>query len=189
MPEATTGDEHQALAALRKLIGELHRHSTAERMPDDRAALVAEHAEQVANSAGVRTKRVICPRLRGQAMPQEVWGNDRVAFGQWGQYLLPGRRASGDAVDEYQQGAPPGSPIADAVAVQRDLTRFHQPSLRLPRIDDDHIRHLSRSPAFYGRGAPQTALLPNRCRKPRGNPGTPVPTRCLPTFVITASPL
>ena len=71
--EPAAGDQHQALGALGEQVGELHRDPAAERVPDDRHALVAERVRDVARPAGVRAERVVAARRgrlrRGRAGP------------------------------------------------------------------------------------------------------------------------
>ena len=62
LAETAAGDEHEPLAALGELVGELHRDAAAERVPDDRDAVVAERGQQVADAAGVRAERVVTAR-------------------------------------------------------------------------------------------------------------------------------
>ena len=50
-PETTARDEHEPLTTLRVLVGELHGHTTTERVPDDRPALLAERFEKMRTSS------------------------------------------------------------------------------------------------------------------------------------------
>ena len=77
-PEAAAGDEREALAALRELVGELHRDAAAERVADDGRLLVAEGEADVAQAAGERAERVVAARLRRLAVAEQVGGEDRV---------------------------------------------------------------------------------------------------------------
>ena len=93
-PEAAAGDEHEALAALGELVGELHRDAAAERVADDRRALVAERGQQVAHAAGVRAERVVAARRRRLAVAEQVGRDQREVLAQ--------RRATGSHVsDEF----------------------------------------------------------------------------------------
>jgi hypothetical protein len=116
--EPAAGDEDQALAQLRVLIGELHRHAAAQRVPHERRPLDAEHLQEVAHAAGEGAQRVIAARLGGGAVAQEVGGDDVVALGQRGRHRLPGERGRADAVQ--QDDGLPLSPaaVADGVAVE-----------------------------------------------------------------------
>ena len=67
--EAAAGDEREALDALGELVGELHRDAAAERVADDRRALVAEREQQVADEARERAERVVA----ASASPSAPW--------------------------------------------------------------------------------------------------------------------
>ena len=75
--EPAAGDEREALAALRELVGELHRDAAAERVADDGRALVAERERDVAEPARKRAERVVAARLRRLAVAEQVGGEDR----------------------------------------------------------------------------------------------------------------
>ena len=72
--EAAAGDQDEALAALRELVGELHRDPAAERVADDRRAVVAEGDDRVADGARVGAERVVAARLRRLAVSEQVRG-------------------------------------------------------------------------------------------------------------------
>ena len=92
--EAAAGDEHEALDALGELVGELHRDAAAERVADDRRALVPERDEQVAHAAGERAERVVAARLGRRAVAEQVGGDHRVALAEPRKDLAPGLRAA-----------------------------------------------------------------------------------------------
>ena len=57
--EAAAGDQHEPVAALGELVGELHRDAAAERVADDGHVVVAERGKEVADAAGVGAERVV----------------------------------------------------------------------------------------------------------------------------------
>ena len=70
--EAAAGDQDEALAALGELVGELHRDAAAERVADDRRAVVAERDHRVADGARVCAERVVAARLGRLAVAQQI---------------------------------------------------------------------------------------------------------------------
>src|SRR5215218_8951679 len=124
-PEAAAGDQHQPAHELRELVGDLHRDAAAERVPDDRGALVAQREHQVADEAGVGAERVVAGRLVGLPMAEQVRGQDREVLRQLGQHRLPARRGAGDPVDQDEQRPLAAAAVGDAVAVQRDRAGAH----------------------------------------------------------------
>ena len=121
--EAAARDEHQALAALGELVGELHRDPAAERVADDRRAVVAEGDHRVADGARVGAERVVAARLRRLAVAEQVGREHRVVGGQVLDRRLPLVGAAGDPVDQDDQRALAALAEADAVAVELDLVR------------------------------------------------------------------
>ena len=91
--QAAAVDEHQALAALGELVGELHGDAAAQRVADDRRPLVAERDEQVAHAAGVGAERVVAAWLGRLAVAEQVGREHGEAIGQLRHDALP-RRAS-----------------------------------------------------------------------------------------------
>ena len=71
--EAAAVHEHEPLAALGELVGELHHDAAAERVPDERRALVAERDHQVADAARVgaraSSRRAAWPTRRARSGP------------------------------------------------------------------------------------------------------------------------
>jgi hypothetical protein len=61
--DAAGADEHEPLAALWELVGELHGDAAAEGVPDDGDAVDVEHAQQVTHCVAVCADRVVCARL------------------------------------------------------------------------------------------------------------------------------
>ena len=122
--EPATGDEHEALTALWELVGELHRDAAAERVPDDRDALVAERGGDVASAAGVGAEGVVATRGRGLAVAEEVGRDHREALAQQRRHPRPRLRRVRDPVQQQQRRAAPGDPVAHALAVQRHLVLF-----------------------------------------------------------------
>ena len=128
--EPAAGDQHEPLAALRELVGELHRDPAAERVPDDRHAVVVERAQQVADAAGVRAERVVTARRRGMAVPEQVGGDDREAVRERVRGRLPGLRGVRDPVQQQEHRAAAGRPVGDRLAVQRQLVAFERGCLQ-----------------------------------------------------------
>ena len=116
--QAAARDEDEALAQLGVLIGELHRHAAAQRVPDDRRALDADQLQQVADAAGEGAQRVVAARLGRGAVAQEVGRDDVVGVGQRGPHGLPGQRVRADAVEQDDGRSLARAEIADAVAVE-----------------------------------------------------------------------
>ena len=112
-PEAAAGDQHQALDHLRELVGELEGDAAAERVPDQRRALVPERQHQVAQAAGEAAERVVAAAGRREAVAGEVRGDHRVAQGQRLDHRLPVLGGPGHAVDQQQQRAGAGLGVAD----------------------------------------------------------------------------
>ena len=69
---------YQSLGELGGLIRELHRDPTAERVPDQRRALMAKRQQQVAQADGERPDRVVTVTRRGRAVPGQVGRHHRV---------------------------------------------------------------------------------------------------------------
>ena len=76
--EPAAGDEDEALDQLGELVGELHRDAAAERVADERRALVAEDEQQVAQAAGERAERVVARAAADAPWPGQVRGDDGV---------------------------------------------------------------------------------------------------------------
>jgi hypothetical protein len=116
--EPAARDEDEALAQLGVLIGELHRHAAAQRVPDDRGALDTDQLQQVAYSAGEGPQRVVAAGLGRGAMAQEVGRDDVVGLGQRGPHRLPGQRVGADAVEQDDGRSLACAEVADVVAVE-----------------------------------------------------------------------
>ena len=153
-PEPAARDEHQTLGALRELVGELHGDAAAERMADDRHALVPERRDDVTGAAGVRAERVVAARCRGLPVAQEVGCDQREAVAQQRRHPLPRRGRVGDPVDEQQRRPAARRPIGHAVAVEPELVRLE--GHRLHDSTDRRLcqRHRMLSPPFGGYAAP-----------------------------------
>ena len=121
--QAAAAHEHQPLAVLGELVGELHRHAAAERVPDERRPLMAEGDQQIADPVRVRAQRVVAARLGRLAVAQQIGGDDGEALGQVGEQRGPRGRGRRDAVDEHQHRATACRPVEEPVSVQRDLVQ------------------------------------------------------------------
>ena len=89
--EAAAVDEHQALAQLRVLVGQLHGDPAAERLADHGCPLDLEDGQQVAQTAGVGAEGVVPERLGRFAMPDQVGGDDGEVACQQRHHLGPRR--------------------------------------------------------------------------------------------------
>lgn len=146
-PYSARADQDQPLGSLGELVGELHRHSPAEGMPDQRGGLDVERGQQIAYSVGVGGHRVVGARFVGRAVAEQVGGDHGMGAGQVGDQLRPGRGGVAYAVDQDERrsltGHPVGAPVAvhDTVAqTQFSVTDRTQPrgAPRLPGLYVDH---------------------------------------------------
>ena len=103
LAEPAAAHEHEPLGHLRELVGELHGDAAAEAVADDRGALVAEHAEQVADARRVGAEAVVAAGLGALAVTEQVGRDHGVALGQQRHDRHPGAGAPGDAVDHHEQ--------------------------------------------------------------------------------------
>ena len=124
LAEPAAVDQDQPIAALGELIGELHRDTAAERVPDERRPVVTEGDQQIAHAARVGAERVVASGLGRAAMPQQVGRDHREALGERRHHALPRLAVGGDAVHEHDHRAAAGGPVGHAVAVKLDLLRF-----------------------------------------------------------------
>ena len=70
LPRPPLHDEHEALTALRELVGELHGDAAAEAVADEGGPLVTEHDHQVANARRVGAEAVVAAGLGRLAVAQ-----------------------------------------------------------------------------------------------------------------------
>ena len=68
--EPAARHQHQAVAALGELVGELHRHSAAERVADHGGVVVAQRGGEVADAGRVGAQRVVAPRFGRRAVAE-----------------------------------------------------------------------------------------------------------------------
>ena len=108
---------------LGELVGQLHGHAAAERVPDERRPLVPERDQQIADPARVGAQRVVTARLGRFAVAEQIGGDDREALGQIGEHVGPRGRRRGDPVDQHHHRAAARRAIEDAVPVQEDLVQ------------------------------------------------------------------
>ena len=121
-PETATRHEPEPLDALRELVRELHRYPTPQRVPDERRSLVAEDDHQVPDPACVGAQRVVAPRLRRLAVPEQIRREHGDSLREPREHLAPGVRGGGDAVHENQHRALAAGEVAHSVPVQGDLS-------------------------------------------------------------------
>jgi len=117
-------DQDQPLGALRELVGELHRHPSAERMSDERASLLSEHLEKIAEDVRISAERVVTARLRRFAVSKKIGRDDSVVRAKSRNHLFPGNRAPRNAMKEYYERTAPSRPIEIRLSVQIDARAF-----------------------------------------------------------------
>ena len=120
-PHSPAAHQDEPLAAIGELVGELRRHTAAQRMPDHGDAVDLEDAQEVAHAVGEARHGVVGPRLLGASVAEEVRGDDRVVLGQLLDDRPPGVGAVADAVDEEECRARPGLDVGPPVAVDGDV--------------------------------------------------------------------
>jgi hypothetical protein len=138
--DAAARDQDEPTAALRELVGELHRDPAAERVPDDGGGLRGEPDQEVADPGRVGAERVVAARLRGLAVPEQVGGEDRVAVPEELHHGHPLRGIAGDPVDQDDQRAAAGEAEGDPMAVDPhlvELTRIAPLGERVERVGVD----------------------------------------------------
>ena len=126
--QAAAVHQHQALAALRELVGQLHRDPATQRVAHEGRALMAERHHQVPHAAGMGAQRVVTARLRGLAVSDQVRRYDGEAGGQVRQDSLPRGRRRGDPVHEHDR-----RPTAGYSGRPRGVRAARAPSARIPR--------------------------------------------------------
>src|SRR6185436_4553899 len=87
LAQAATRNEHQAFGALGELVRELHRNAAAERLTDQRRALVTQREHEVTNPARERPERVVAARLLGFAVAGEVGRDHREVLRERGEHV------------------------------------------------------------------------------------------------------
>ena len=115
--KATAADQDQPLTVVPVLVGELHRDTAAEGLPDHRGPIHSEFVEQITQKNRERSQRVIPTRLRGHAVAEQVRRDDAVLLGQLGNDRAPGCRTAGHPVDQQQRVAVPGIAVGDPVSM------------------------------------------------------------------------
>ena len=119
--EAAGGDQDHPVGAVGELVGELHRHSPAEAVPDHGDRVDAQHGEQVTHAVGVAAEAVVGARLVREAVPEQVRRDDRVPAGQLPDHRLPRGVVAAEAVEEQQRRPGPGADEGPPVPVQGDV--------------------------------------------------------------------
>jgi len=117
-PETAAPNQHEALAELRELVGELHGHAAAERVSDDRGALVPEDDEHIPEERRVRAQRIVTRRLRRLPVAEEVRRDDREPAGEQRADPRPCLRVARHPVNEQQDGPVTGETEPHPMAVQ-----------------------------------------------------------------------
>ena len=127
--EAAAGDEHEPLDHLGELVGELHRDPAAERVADERRALVAEReradraGRRRAPRASSRRRRGADPPCPGRSGAMTVWcrASGSITSCQFSEVAR-------HPVDQQQDGALARLGVGHRPAVERqrpDLDRAH----------------------------------------------------------------
>ena len=166
--QASRVHQHDPLAQLGVLIGELERHSPAEGLAHDRRPLDAQHVEQVTDGAGMAAERVIAGRLVRAPVPEEVGSHHREAPLQEPHGGEPGVRAPGDPVEQDQYRARPRLPVGDPGSVQRQVLH------RVRLLDRHDIRHTPSVAAGRRRDQGQMSPSPPSERRGRPRPDDPL---------------
>ena len=130
--EAAAADQHEALAELGELVGELHGHTAAERVADERRALVPEDEQQVAEQGRVGAQRIVAGRLRRLPVAEKIRREDREPAGQAGADRRPCRRAARHPVDEQEDGPFAGKAEPHPMAMQGHGMELHAGSVCWP---------------------------------------------------------
>src|SRR5580658_3940869 len=128
--DPTGAHEHQPLAALGVLVGELHRNSAPHRVSDYGGALDTEDAQKVSHPVRVRTDGVVGARLVGGPMPEEIRRDDHVVLREGWDHLGPRRGTVSDTVNQEERWAL-------AHAYESALVAVYGPKLHLavrPRV-------------------------------------------------------
>ena len=131
--EPTAAHEHEPLAVLGELVGHLHRHAAAQRVPDEGRPLVPERDHQVADAARVGAERVVAARLGRLAVAEQVGRDDGEALGEVGEHPRPRGGGRRDAVHEHDHRPAAGRSVREAVTVQDYL-------LQLVAVGDAAVR-------------------------------------------------
>ena len=122
--QSAAAHEHETLAVLGELVRQLHGHSAAQRVPDERRSVMSQRDQQIADPARVRAQRVVAAGLGRFAVTQQIGGDDREALGQIRQHVGPRRRRRRDPVHQHDHGAAARRAEEDAVPVQDDLVQL-----------------------------------------------------------------
>ena len=133
--EPATANQHEPIDELGVLVGQLHGHASAERVPDhcDRSDL--EQREKVAQPTGERAEGVVAHRLRRFAVPDQVGRQNREVLRQAGHHVLPGARAPGHPVDQQQRRFPRiglGQPVSDIMPMQDGMAKGYAHTRKIP---------------------------------------------------------
>ena len=141
LAEAAAADEHEALAQLGVLVGELHRDAASQRLADDGGVLDTEDGEQVAQSAGERAERVVAQGFGRLTVPEEVGCDHVEVAGEQRQRVAPGARAARHAVDQQHRRPGARSAVGHVVPVERHVLLGDLPRAGLGRGPSVLIGH------------------------------------------------
>ena len=136
--QPTAAHEDQPLAVLGELVGELHGHAAAQRVPDERGSLMPERHQEITDPARVGAQRVVPAGLGRLTVAEQIGSDDGEALGQIREHVRPCGRRRRDPVDQHDHRTAARRAIEDAVPMKDDLVqpvepRVGQARLRLPR--------------------------------------------------------
>ena len=126
--------QHQALDALGELVTELHGHTAAVRVPDDRRRAVPEGVEQVAHDRGGGAQRVVAVGGVGAPMTGQVGRHDRAPRRDTLDDVVPHVHRRPEPVDQHHDGLT----VADLAA--RELATVQVDGLRRGQHGDQPTR-------------------------------------------------
>ena len=165
---AAGAHQDQAFDQLGELVGELHRHATAQRVTDHGDPVDVEHAEQVPHAVGVGGHRVVGAGLIGLAVAQQIWGDDGEPLRQLGLNRAPRGGVVADTVN--QQNGRPGArhakraPVSvDGAVLQRGREFPHGTQVGLSRGHCDNLAGLTGGRYLESSSLPLSACCRRNC--------------------------
>ena len=108
-PEPAAAHQHETVDQLGMLVGELHGNAATVRVADDRGARHLEQREEVAQSAGERTGRVVAERFGRLAVTEKIGRDHIVIDGEARHHRIPRPGVPAQPVNEENHLAGPAS--------------------------------------------------------------------------------